>query len=419
MSRAASGAAFGAATLPAVTDNRSTAATTSADTADDTDVEGPNGRPDPKVVAREAGLRYSTDDRPGIRRVRAGRGFSYRGPDGETIRDKETLARIRSLAIPPAWTDVWICRWANGHIQATGRDARGRKQHRYHARWHEARDESKFARMIEFAGALDRIRERTEADLARPGLAREKVLATVVRLLELTLIRVGNDEYARLNKSFGLTTLRDRHAAIEGTKVRFRFSGKSGRTHEVGLRDRRLASVIRRCQELPGQELFQYVDDDGTVRDVSSDDVNAYLREISGGDFTAKDFRTWAGTVLAYRALRALQPAGSATAARRNVVQAMRETAGRLGNTPAVTRKSYVHPAVLEAYMDGKVGGALVEAAEEQTTPPAEATPEEEEAVVELLAQRLDEDATRSTKRRRRNGAGTTAGKARTTAASA
>jgi DNA topoisomerase-1 len=359
-------------------------------------------RPDPRDAARSAGLRYASDAEPGIRRRRSGRGFTYVGPDGTTVRDREALGRIKSLAIPPAWSDVWICRWPNGHIQATGRDARGRKQHRYHARWHEARDESKFERMVSFAGALPAIRERTDADLARPGLPREKVLAAVVRLLELTLIRVGNDEYARLNKSFGLTTLRDRHARIEGSHVRFRFRGKSGREHEVGLRDRRLATVVRRCQELPGQELFQYVDGDGAVKDVASDDVNEYLREIAGVDFSAKDFRTWAGTVLAYRALRALQPADSATGARRNVVAAIRETAGRLGNTPAVTRKSYVHPAVLEAYMDGRVGGALVEAAEEQSEPPAEATPEEEGAVVDLLCQQLDADASRATDRRRR-----------------
>jgi DNA topoisomerase I len=359
-------------------------------------------RPDPREVARQAGLRYSSDADAGIRRVRRGKGFSYAGPDGETIRDRETLARIRALAVPPAWTDVWICRYTNGHIQATGRDARGRKQHRYHARWRESRDESKFDRMIEFAAALSGIRERTDADLARPGLPREKVLAAVVRLLELTLIRVGNDEYARLNRSFGLTTLRDRHAQITGTTIRFRFRGKSGQQHEVGLRDRRLASVVRRCQELPGQELFQYLDEDGSVRDVASDDVNDYLREISGGDFTAKDFRTWAGTVLAYRALRALEPADSATDARRKVVAAMRETAGRLGNTPAVARKSYVHPAVVEAYMDGRVGGALVEAAEEARTPPPEATPEEEAAVVELLTKRLDDDAGRGARARPR-----------------
>ncbi len=359
------------------------------------DPSAPSETVDPRALAREAGLRYSTDERPGISRRRAGRGFTYLGPDGRTLRDRDALARIRSLAIPPAWTDVWICPWPNGHIQATGRDAKGRKQHRYHPRWHEKRDESKFDRMIAFAGVLGTIRERCDADLARPGLPREKVLAAVVRLLELTLIRVGNEEYARLNRSFGLTTLRDRHARIEGTRVRFRFRGKSGRQHEVGIRDRRLAGVVRRCQELPGQELFQYIDRDGVVRDVGSDDVNAYLREISGGDFTAKDFRTWAGTVLAYRALTALQPPGSEAAAKKNVVAAMRETAGRLGNTPAVARRSYVHPAVLEAYLDGRVGGALVEAAEEQQTPPAEATEAEEEAVVELLAQRLEADAAR------------------------
>jgi DNA topoisomerase I len=362
-------------------------------------------RPDPREAARSAGLRYSSDAQPGILRRRSGRGFSYVDQDGAVVRDKELLARIKSLAIPPAWTDVWICRWPNGHIQATGRDARGRKQHRYHPRWHEARDESKFDRMVAFAGALPAIRKRTDEDLARPGLPREKVLAAVVRLLELTLIRVGNDEYARLNKSFGLTTLRDRHAQIDGSHVRFRFRGKSGQQHEVGLRDRRLATLVRRCQELPGQELFQYIDEAGEVRDIASEDVNDYLREIAGEDFSAKDFRTWAGTVLAYRALRALQPADSETGARRNVVAAIRETAGRLGNTPAVARRSYVHPAVLEAYMDGRVGGALVEAAEEQSEPPAEATPEEEDAVVDLLRQRLDADASRATDRRRRKAA--------------
>jgi DNA topoisomerase-1 len=361
-------------------------------------------REDPREAARNAGLRYSSDAQPGLSRRRAGRGFAYLDSDGAPVRDPEVKARIKALAIPPAWTDVWICRWPNGHIQATGRDARGRKQSRYHARWHEARHESKFDRMVSFAGALPAIRERTDADLARPGLPREKVLAAVVRLLEMTLIRVGNDEYARLNNSFGLTTLRNRHARIEGRRVRFRFRGKGGQQHEVGLRDRRLATVIRRCQELPGQELFQYVDEEGTVRDVASDDVNDYLREIAGADFSAKDFRTWAGTVLAYRALVALEPADSATDARRNVVAAIRVTAGRLGNTPAVARKSYVHPAVLEAYMDGRVGGALVEAAEEQSEPPHEATPEEEDAVVDLLHQRLDADAKRATDRRRRTG---------------
>ncbi len=351
---------------------------------------------DPIQAAEEIGLRYSTDGTPGYRRRRSGRGFSYLDTHGNRITDPRTLARIRSLAIPPAWTDVWICPSPNGHLQATGRDARGRKQHRYHPRFREAREESKFERMLAFADALPRIREATERDLARSGLPREKVLAAVVRLLELTLIRVGNEEYARLNRSFGLTTLRDRHARIEGTRIRFRFRGKSGQTHEVGLRDRRLASVVRRCQELPGQELFQYVDDDGEVRDVSSDDVNEYIRAASGGDFTAKDFRTWAGTVLAYRALRALEPGASTRAARRNVVAAMRQTAERLGNTPAVARKSYVHPAVVDAYLDGRIGGALVEAAEDEVEPPPGSTPDEESAVVELLRQRLDDDSARS-----------------------
>ncbi len=356
----------------------------------------PEASPDARAIARAAGLRYATDARPGFSRRRSGRGFNYRDADGRTIRDRETLARIRALAIPPAWTDVWICPWPNGHIQASGRDARGRKQYRYHADWHQRRGTDKFDRMLDFAKALPRIRKRCDEDLATSGLAREKVLAAVVRLLELTLIRVGNDEYARLNRSFGLTTLRDRHARIEGAGVRFRFRGKSGRTHEVGLRDRRLAGVVRRCQELPGQELFQFVDEEGEARDVASDDVNEYIREASGGDFTAKDFRTWAGTVLAYRALRALQPGVGDREAKRNVVEAIRQTADQLGNTPAVARGSYVHPAVLEAYLAGSIRGALVEAAEEQEVPPTTATPREEAAVRALLRQRLEDDAARS-----------------------
>ncbi|HEY7700693.1 MAG TPA: hypothetical protein VIB02_00155 [Candidatus Limnocylindrales bacterium] len=345
-------------------------------------------RPDPRTIARASGLRYATDSRPGLTRRRVGRGFSYRDAEGRTIRDQETLDRIRSIVIPPAWTDVWICPWPNGHLQATGRDARGRKQYRYHPRWRADRGSDNFERMVAFAKALPRIRRRAERDLSKRGLSREKVLGTVVRLLELTLIRVGNDEYARLNRSFGLTTMRSRHATVEGSKVRFRFRGKGGVMHEVGLRDRRLSSIIRRCQELPGQELFQYVDEEGEIRDVTSDEVNDYLREISGGDFTAKDFRTWAGTLLAYRALRSLQPEDHGPAARRNVVAAMRLTAERLGNTPAVARGSYVHPAVLEAYLDGSLGGALVDAAEEQTEPPTEADRGEERAVVRLLRER-------------------------------
>ncbi|HEY7968983.1 MAG TPA: hypothetical protein VID95_03245, partial [Candidatus Limnocylindrales bacterium] len=314
--------------------------------------------------AATAGLRHSSDDRPGITRRRAGRGFTYRDAGGSRVRDPETLARIRRIAIPPAWTHVWICPAPNGHLQATGRDARGRKQYRYHARYRARRDTAKFERLIAFARALPAIREQVDHDLARPGLPREKVLAAVVRLLELTLIRVGNDEYARLNRSFGLTTLQDRHAVIDGSEIRFRFRGKSGRQQEVGLRDRRLATVVRRCRDLPGRELFQYVDADGEPRDVASDDVNAYLDAIAPG-FTAKDFRTWAGTVLAYRALRALGKGSTDREKQRNVAEAIRAAADNLGNTAAVARQAYVHPAVVDAYLDGRIRSALVQAAED------------------------------------------------------
>ena len=361
---------------------------------------------DAAAEAREAGLRYSSDARPGITRRRRGRGFSYVDAGGAVVHDDVRLRRVRSLAIPPAWTDVWICADPVGHLQATGRDARGRKQYRYHPRWQTSRGADKFSRMLAFAAALPKIRARCDDDLARPGMPRDKVLATVVRLLELTLIRVGNDEYARDNRSYGLTTLRDRHVRIDGTSMRFRFRGKAGKVHDVGLRDRRLAGIVRRCQELPGQELFQYVDDDGEVRDVTSDDVNAYLEAAAGERFTAKDFRTWAGTVLAYRALRALGPvdAESEAAARRSVVQAMRHTADVLGNTPAVARGSYVHPAVLEAYLDGSLRGALVEAAEDQDQPPPGADPAEERAVIALLRQRQRQGGTRGRSTRGRRG---------------
>ena len=342
-----------------------------------------------------AGLRHSADDQPGIRRRRVGRGFGYRDPDGRPVRDAETLARIRSIVIPPAWTDVWICPWPNGHLQATGRDARGRKQYRYHPRYRTRRDRTKFERLIEFAKVLPEIRARVDADLARPGLPREKVVAAVVRLLELTLIRVGNDEYARLNRSFGLTTLRDRHAVVEGTAITFRFRGKSGRRHEVGLRDRRLAGVVKRCRDLPGQELFQYLDEDGVARDIASDDVNGYLAGIAPG-VTAKDFRTWAGTVLAFRALRAAGSGSTEREKRRAVTSAIETTAANLGNTPAVARSAYVHPAVVDAYLDGRLRSALVEAAEDTDDPPGATDPAEERAVVALLRARLREDAGRS-----------------------
>ena len=347
------------------------------------------------------GLRHSSDDRPGITRRRAGRGFGYRDPDGRPVCDAATLARIRAIVIPPAWTDVWICRWPNGHLQATGRDARGRKQYRYHERFRRRRDGAKFERLIEFARVLPAIRERVEADLGRPGLPREKVVAAVVRMLELTLIRVGNDEYARLNKSFGLTTFRDRHAAVQGSEITFRFRGKSGQHHEVGLRDRRLAAVVRRCRDLPGQELFQYVGSDGEPHDVASDDVNAYLAAIAPG-VTAKDFRTWAGTVLAYRALRAIGKGTTDREKQRNIASAIRETADNLGNTPAVARSAYVHPAVVDAYLDGRIRSALVEAAEDTDDAPGATDPDEEKAVVALLRARIREDAARSKGSRRR-----------------
>jgi DNA topoisomerase I len=308
---------------------------------------------DPEEAARAAGLRHISDTIPGISRRRSGRGFSYVGPDGKTIRDTEELKRIRSLAVPPAWTDVWICPWPNGHIQATGRDARDRKQYRYHAEWRSHRGSDKFERMIEFGRALPRLRRQCDRDLRRRGLPRDKVLAAVVRLLELTLIRVGNDAYARLNRSFGLTTLHDRHATVAGDRIRFRFRTKSGAIHESDLRDRRIAAIVKRCQELPGQELFQYVDEEGGVHDVASDDVNAYLRDATGGDYTAKDVRTWAGTVLAFRALRAQGALDDAPTPRRQLVAAIRAAAERLGNTPAVARGSYVHPGLAEVYLDG------------------------------------------------------------------
>jgi len=307
---------------------------------------------DPVESARRAGLRYVSETRPGIRRRRAGRGFVYLdGP--HRVRDAATLGRIRSLAIPPAWHDVWICPSPNGHIQAVGRDARGRKQYRYHPRWRETRDETKYARMLAFARALPRIRKRVQADLGRRGLPRAKVLATIVRLLEITLVRVGNEEYARANKSFGLTTLRDRHVDVDGTELRFQFRGKGGHEHAVGVHDPRVARIVRRLQDLPGQELFQYVEEDGARRTVDSGEVNAYLREISGDDFTAKDFRTWAGTVLCALMLAELGRGHSERESRRNITRAIGHVAERLGNTPAISRKCYVHPAVLDAYRQG------------------------------------------------------------------
>lgn len=311
--------------------------------------------PSPDVAAATAGLRYVNDGEPGIAREPAETGFHYRAPDGAEIADEAELKRFKSLGIPPAWSDVWICADADGHLQATGRDARGRKQYRYHPRWREVRDETKYERLGAFGRALPALRERVNADLARPGLPREKVLAAVVRLLERTHIRVGNAEYARDNKSYGLTTLRDQHVKVESGKIRFAFKGKSGVRHSISLNDRRLARIVQRCRDLPGQQLFQYLDDDGERQALSSSDVNSYLREITGQPFTAKDFRTWAGSVHATSLLRAAAPEERLRDAKRQVTAAIEQVAERLGNTPAVCRRCYIHPAVLEAYLEGSL----------------------------------------------------------------
>lgn len=302
--------------------------------------------------AKLAGLRYMNDASPGIRRKRKGKGFVYIGVDEHPIRDKEQLQRIKALVLPPAWEQVWICPSPNGHIQATARDAKGRKQYRYHTRWREKRDETKYNRMLAFAEALPAIRRRVKADLALPGLPQEKVLATIIRLLETTFIRVGNEEYARTNKSFGLTTMRNRHVAVSGSTLRFQFRGKSGIYHQIALTDPQMAKIIRRCQDMPGQELFQYIDDDGNLQSIDSGQVNQYLQEISGQDFTAKDFRTWAGTVLTAYTLKELGEFESAIEAKKHFVEAIKAVAGQLGNTPAVCRKCYVHPTILDAYLD-------------------------------------------------------------------
>ncbi len=307
------------------------------------------------AAARSAGLDYVTDASPGIRRKRVGRGFAYYDLDGRLITDRAARKRFRSLAIPPAWTDVWICPNPTGHLQVTARDARGRKQYRYHPRFRAVRDESKFGRMLTFSQALPAIREYVERDLRRRGLPRDKVLATVVWLLERTLFRVGSDEYARANRSFGLTTLRRRHVQVSGDRLRFEFRGKSGVVRSTSIADRRIASIVQRCQELPGQELFKYLDADGKRQTVDSGDINLYLRRVSRREVTAKDFRTWAGTMLAATALRDLGPADSERMARRNVILAVDRVAERLGNTRAVCRRYYIHPAIIDAYHRGRV----------------------------------------------------------------
>ena len=347
---------------------------------------------DPARSAKEAGLHYVTDAAPGIRRKRAGKGFTYIGLDGEPVRDPKVLSRIRSLAIPPAWTDVWIAPSSRAHIQVTGRDAKGRKQYRYHPAWRIARDATKYHRMIAFAEALPRLRMRVLRDIALPGLPREKVLATVVRLLDETDIRVGNNEYARENKSFGLTTLRNQHVEIAGATLRFQFKGKSGKQHVVEIRDRRVAKIVRRCEELPGQELFQYLDDNGEQRLIESADVNEYLRTVMAQDFTAKDFRTWAGTVVAAHALREMGTAKTKAELKQNINAAVKIAAARLGNTPTICRKSYLHPAVIEAYEDGSLLTSEIGRRERNMVDPEDGLTVEEAEVLAFL-RRLEREA--------------------------
>lgn len=340
--------------------------------------------------AKEAGLRYVTDRMAGIRREKRGDGFVYLGPDGKQVRDEETLVRIKALAIPPAWTEVWISPKRNGHLQATGRDAKGRKQYKYHARWREVRDETKFHRSIDFAKALPKIRERVRQDLSLKGLPRDKVLATVVRLLETTLIRVGNEEYAKKNESFGLTTMRDKHVDVNGSKIEFHFKGKGGKKHNIDIRDKQLAKIVKKCQDVPGYELFQYEDEEGSHRTIESADVNEYIKEITGEDFTAKDFRTWAGTVLATLALREFEEFDSQTQRKRNIVKAIECVAERLGNTPSICRKCYVNPSILDAYLDGTILDALKRETERELSGSIAGLEPEEAAVLALLRQVLE-----------------------------
>jgi DNA topoisomerase I len=340
-------------------------------------------------AAASSGLAYVSDDGPGIRRKKAGKGFVYFQPAGARLSDPATLARLKSLAVPPAWTDVWMCPSADGHIQATGRDARGRKQYRYHPAFREMRESVKFEHLLAFANVLPKIRARVAEDMARRGLAREKVLAAVVHLLETTLIRVGNDDYARQNKSYGLTTLRNRHVVIEGSEIRFRFIGKSGKQWSLKLRDRRVAKIIRACQELPGQDLLQYFDEAGKVRAVSSGDVNCYLREIAGQDVTAKDFRTWAGTVLAALALKELEIFETAAQAKRNVRTAIAQVSLRLGNTPTICRKCYIHPEVLSAYLEGELALEIKSEVESELIGELARLQPEEAALLAMLRSRL------------------------------
>jgi DNA topoisomerase-1 len=347
---------------------------------------------DPRDAAESAGLRYVSDEQPGIRRRKAGKGFTFVKPDGSKVTDEATLKRIKTLAVPPAWTDVWICPHANGHIQATGRDAKGRKQYRYHTRFREVRDGTKYEHMMAFAQALPAIRAKLKEHMALRGLPREKVLATVVNLLETTLIRVGNDDYVKQNKSYGLTTLRNKHVEVDGAALRFNFKGKSGKTWNLQVKDRRIAKIVRACQELPGQELFQYVDEDGVQRDVTSADVNAYLKEITGTDISAKDFRTWAGTVLAAMALREFETFDSDAKAKKNVRAAIEHVASKLGNTPTICRKCYIHPEIMSSYVEGSLLLEVKKEVEAELRDDLAGLKPEEAAVLSLLEARLNRD---------------------------
>ncbi len=347
---------------------------------------------DPRDAAQSAGLLYVSDATPGITRRRAGKGWSFRTPKGEAIKDPATIARIKALAIPPAYTDVWICPRPKGHIQATGRDAKGRKQYRYHPAFREIRDGAKYEHVTTFAGLLPKIRDTVKRHMALRGLPREKILGTIVSLLETTLIRVGNEGYARANKSYGLTTLRTPHVDVQGGELRFAFKGKSNKVWNLKVHDRRVAKIVKACQDLPGQHLFQYVDKEGDRHDVSSGDVNDYLRDITGQDVTAKDFRTWAGTVLAAMALSEFGAIDSEAGAKRNVRAAIERVASRLGNTATICRKCYVHPEVVESYLSGDL---LLEIKEEVDTELRENLPRlrpEEAAVLALLERRLEKE---------------------------
>jgi DNA topoisomerase-1 len=352
---------------------------------------------DPKDAARTAGLRYVSDSQAGISRKRAGNGFTYIDPEGAKVEDDRTLRRIRSIVIPPAWTDVWICLYPHGHVQATGRDARGRKQYRYHPAFREVRESTKYEHMMAFTRALPSLRTTVREHMALRGLPRQKVLATVVHLLETTLIRIGNDDYARQNDSYGLATLKNRHVEVDGAQLRFRFTGKSGKRWSVAIRDRRVAKVIKACQELPGQELLQYLDEEGSPQDVTSADVNEYLREITGENITAKDFRTWAGTVLAGVALNELQSFDTAAKAKKNMRAAIERVASRLGNTPTICRKCYIHPELLNSYLEGSLILQMKAGAERELRDNMDGLSAEEAAVLAILRQRLNSTVNRPT----------------------